>query len=77
MINPVNMTLRQYADALVLSVGDGYAFGRLDDESQWQTFMSGFLRASPTSQQLPPDPYQFSDWRQWAERAFVMLEDHN
>lgn len=75
MINPVNMTLRQFADALVLSVSDGYAFGRLDDETQWQSYMVGFLRASPTSPQLPPDPYQFDNWQDWAERAYLALED--
>jgi hypothetical protein len=34
----------------------------------------GLLRASPFTQQIIPDPYQFSDWREWGMRVYPMLE---
>ncbi len=75
MINPIGMTLRDWADSTILSVGDAWSFGRLDDEERWQDWAVSFLRAGHTSPQLAPDPYQFSNWREWAMRAYTMLED--
>lgn len=74
MINPRNMTLTDWADSVILAVSDARSFGKLEDESRWQDWAIGFVRASPFSQQAIPDPYQFADWRDWAERAYPMLE---
>ncbi len=73
-INPHGMTLRQFADATILSVGDTYSFGRLDNDADWKTWATGFIRASPYSQRRPPDPAQFTDWRDWAQRMYSFLE---
>jgi hypothetical protein len=74
MIDPRNMTLLDWADSVILSVGDAWSFGRLVDESRWQDWAVGFVRATPFSQRSLPDPYQFTDWRDWAMRAYPMLE---
>jgi len=74
MINPVGMTLRDWADSVILSVGDAWSFGKLKDEERWQDWAIGFVRASHFTQQVVPDPYQFTDWRDWAMRAYTMLE---
>ena len=74
MINPLGMTLRNWADAVVLSQSDAWSLGRLDDEARWQDWAIGLLRSSHFTQQAVPDPYQFSDWREWAMRAYPMLE---
>lgn len=74
MIDPRGMTLLDWTASVTLSIGDAWSFGRLDDESQWQSWAVGFLRAGHTSPNLPPDPFQFSDWREWAMRAYTMLE---
>lgn len=76
MINPRYMTLTQWADAVILQSSDAWSFGRLDDESRWQDWATGFVRASNFTQQFIPDPYQFSDWREWAMRVYPMLEVH-
>lgn len=74
MIDPRGMTLRDYADSLVLSVDAAWSFGKLEDEADWQSWAVGFVRANNFAQQLPPNPYMFSNWRDWAERAYTMLE---
>lgn len=72
MIDPVNMTLRDWSDSVILTVGDAWGFPRLDDESLWQDWASSFSRAYAS--QALPNPYQFDDWREWAMRVYPMLE---
>lgn len=72
MINPVNMTLRDWADSVLLSIGDAWSVGRLDNDLEWQTWGIGLLRAF--SQRNLPNPYEFDDWRLWAEHVYPMLE---
>ena len=74
MIDPRNMRLRDWADSVILSVTDAWAFGRLDNEDEWQSWAKGFCVANGYSQRNVPDPYQFTDWREWAMRAYPMLE---
>lgn len=73
-VNPVGMTLRQWADALILTTDPAFSFGRLDDDTKWQDWAAQFVRATPYSQRNVPSPYFFTDWRQWAERSYTMLE---
>ena len=77
MINPTGLTLRDWADSVVLTVGDAWSFGKLADEAEWQPWAVGFVRASPFTQRALPDPFQFDDWREWAMLAYPMLEDRN
>lgn len=72
MIDPVNMTVIQWADGVVLTISDAWSVGRLDDESEWQTWATGLVRAF--SPRALPNPYAFDDWRDWAQRAYPMLE---
>lgn len=74
MVDPRGLTLTQWTDAVILSVGDAWSFGRLDDEERWQDWATAFLRAPAFSQQGVPDPYGFTDWQEWAMRVYPMLE---
>lgn len=74
MIDPLNMSLTEWADAVMVSFDDPWSFGRLDDETKWQDWAVGFVRAPFLAQRVLPDPYQFTDWRDWARRANPMLE---
>lgn len=76
-INPVGMTLPQWADAVILTVNDAWSFGKIADPAKWQDWAVGFVRASPFAQRVLPDPYQFNDWREWAMRVYPMLEETN
>ena len=74
MIDPRHMTLKEWADAVILSVQDTWSFGRLDREEDWQAWAKTFVGAAGYSQLNVPDPYEFDDWRVWAMRAYPMLE---
>jgi len=74
MIDPRNMGLTDWADSVILSIGDAWTFGRLDNESQWQEWAIGLVRSSTYSARSLPDPYQYSDWKDWAMRVYPMLE---
>lgn len=74
MIDPRNMSVKDWADSVILSVTDAWSFGRLDDENEWQSWAKAFCTAPGYSQRNVPDPYKFDDWREWAMRAYPMLE---
>jgi len=74
MIDPRHMTLKDWADSVILSVTDVWSFGKLENENEWQGWAKAFVTASGYSQRNVPDPYQFTDWREWAMRAYPMLE---
>ena len=73
-IDPRGMALKDWSDAVRLTVSSAWDFGRLDDEARWQDWAVGFVRSSPFAQRILPDPYQFSDWRDWAMRVYPLLE---
>jgi hypothetical protein len=74
VIDPRNMRLTDWADSVILSVGDAWSFGRLVDEAAWQEWALAFVRAAPFTQRNLPDPRGFTDWREWAMRVYPMLE---
>jgi hypothetical protein len=76
-VNPVGMSLLEWADAVILTTNDAWSFGKLVDETEWQNWAVGFVRASPFTQRILPDPYQFDDWQDWARRVYPMLEEQN
>ena len=77
MANPVRLSLREWADSIVLISGDNWAFGRLERGDRWQEWAVGFVRAQPFAQRCLPDPYDFADWREWAMRAYPMIESQD
>ena len=68
MINPKGMTLRQWADAMVLVIPDSWNVGTLLSDDAWQDWGVQLVRAPQASASNPPSPYAFENWRDWAER---------
>lgn len=64
-INPIGMTLRDYADVVA---------GRLDaarlEGDDWRTWAADLADTLDL-----PDPYHFADWREWAMRAYPTFEE--
>lgn len=73
MINPVNMSLQDWADSVILTINDAWSFGKLTDKN-WQDWAVAFVTANGYSQRNIPNPYGFTDWREWAMRVYPMLE---
>jgi hypothetical protein len=61
------MELRDWADSICLDLDSFGTFGRLDDAAQWQDWAMQFLNNTTLGQNFP-DPYGFTNWREWAER---------
>lgn len=70
---PTGMALRDWADQIALDLDPYGAFGRLDDESNWQNWAMQFLN-NMTLRENFPVPYNFDNWREWAERFCQTLE---
>ena len=64
---PTHLTLRDWADQITLDFDSYGAFGRLEDENNWQNWAMQFIN-NLTLRENFPIPYQFDDWREWAER---------
>lgn len=64
---PTNMELMDWAAQVVLDLDPYGAFGRLSKEDEWQNWGVQFLNNTTIGRNLPI-PYQFEDWREWAER---------
>ena len=64
---PTGLSLRDWADQISLDLDAFGAFGRLDVEENWQNWAMQFLNNTSLKENYPI-PYQFTDWREWAER---------
>lgn len=64
---PTNLELIDWANQVILDLDPYGAFGRLQDEAQWQDWAVQFLN-NTTIGRNPPIPYAYDDWREWADR---------
>ena len=70
---PTGLGLRDWADQVALDLDSFGAFGRLDDDSNWQNWAMQFLNNMSLKENFPV-PYNFDNWREWAERFCQTLE---
>lgn len=64
---PQFMQLRDWADCVCLDLDAFGSFGRLERDSDWQNWAMQFFNNTTLGRNFP-DPYGFSDWRDWADR---------
>lgn len=69
---PSMMSLPDWANQIALDLDNYGAFGRLDDPEKWQDWAVQFLNNTSLGRNLP-NPYDFTDWREWAERLSQLL----
>lgn len=74
MIDPRNLTWQEWASGVVSSLNTAWNLGTPSSEQYWQDYAVGLVRAPFLAQRSLPDPYAFSDWREWATRSYPMLE---
>lgn len=65
---PVTIELRDWADQLSLDLAQFAPIPRLNDEKDWQEWGVAFCAISGICQKNPPNPLNFTDWREWACR---------
>lgn len=70
---PTGMKLGDWADQVALDLDPYGAFGRLQDESQWQDWGMQFVNNATLKENIPI-PYSFNDWQDWAERFCQTVE---
>jgi hypothetical protein len=64
---PMYMGLSDWANQVTLDLDPYGSFGRLDDETNWQNWAMQFLNNTSLGRNFP-NPYDFEDWKEWAER---------
>lgn len=69
---PTNMALRDWADQVVLDMDKYGAIGKLMDESKWQDWAMQIFNNTSLKNNFPI-PYQFNNWKDWAERFCQVL----
>lgn len=69
IVLPVGISLLDWAAQFQIDFPDS-SVPQLSDPAQWQGWGSAVMASSTFSAPGCPSPYQFADWRQWAE-AFV------
>jgi hypothetical protein len=64
---PGQLSLLDWADQVALDLDPYGSFGRLDNKDAWQEWAMNILNTSTIKGNFPV-PYDFDDWRDWAER---------
>ena len=68
-VNPENMDILRWTDVTGLNLSGYGVSPRLDDPRDWQAWGASLLNNPSIRGIALPDPYQFSDWRRWADRV--------
>lgn len=61
-------TFRDWADYSYPDLERYGAIAKVTDDSDWQNWAAGLLSLNGIAAVGAPNPYQFSDWREWAMR---------
>ena len=69
-----DMSITEWADQMIFLVGSDTAYERLDNPEMWQIWAMNFVGEPDQTGQDAPDPFQFDDWREWAQRLFYTVE---
>ncbi len=62
-------TVQDWTDAMALDLWSLGAIPRLDNAQDWRAWGANLLNLPSIHGILLPNPYQFDDWRRWAERV--------
>lgn len=68
---PRGLSLQDWADSVVRDLSVFGLIGRLDGDD-WQRWGSQFRNNLSVGRDIP-DPYDFKEWPQWAERVCGVL----
>jgi hypothetical protein len=63
------MRLTDWTDQVVMDLDTFGPFGKLMDETRWQDWGVQLLAPLSLGGYNIANPYQYDDWREWAERV--------
>jgi len=66
--------LKDWADFTVFDLEKYGPIPQLEKETEWQNWAAGIIGINGISQQNPPSPYQYDNWRDWASRFYQVLD---
>ncbi|MEN9885637.1 MAG: hypothetical protein RL758_215 [Pseudomonadota bacterium] len=69
---PTGMELLDWSSQVIIDLDAYGSFGRLQDPDRWQDWGVQFLNNTTIGRNLP-NPYGFTDWKEWAERLVGAL----
>lgn len=72
--NPNGMTFRDWADDALGDLDTGGVTPIASDEASWREWASIVISFPKFSRVSAPNPYLFSNWRDWAERFNQTVE---
>lgn len=67
-IDPAYMSVQEWADNMVPALEQFGNLGRLWSEDEWRNWAAQLLNLPALSGSIVPDPYDYEDWRMWAQR---------
>lgn len=68
MIDPHGLSVMQWTDFMTQNLTGFSEPPRLDNPDDWHVWALTVTLSPRIAAFNPPNPLQFSDWRQWAER---------
>jgi len=68
IIDPRGLTVIEWTDYMSDELQGFSLPPRLDDPSQWQGWALSVCQSPRIASFNPPNPLQYSDWMEWAER---------
>ena len=72
MIDPRHMSVLEWTDQMAATLP--FPVSRLLDTDEWRGWARNLIQYPQVSAFNPPDPEQFNDWQQWAERFNQVVE---
>ncbi len=74
LTDPRYHKLQDWADYTVFDLENYGPIPRLMAEEEWQNWGAGLISINGISQQNPPSPYDYDDWKEWAYRFYQVLD---
>lgn len=74
VIDPRYMSVIQWTDRMALLTDPICIAERLDDPDQWQDWATNLMDSCTNEGQNIPDPFDFDNWLDWAERFNQVVE---
>ncbi len=75
VINPAYLTVREWTDYMTPNLEQFGNLGRLERDDKWREWGAQLLSMRGLSGSIVPNPYEFGDWREWAERCVQNLSE--